>query len=369
MSAPQILIVANDPILSTIYGEGLAAAGFHAVVATTGEEALRLLPNEQIRAVALDLALPTMSAAEVVDRLRAEKSTRLLPIIGLPTDIEPLARNATKAGLTRRLKRFANPVATLIQAILGAVTFDDESIATGTQPPQPVRLPHGALEHRLAQLRHSLPSATAAAPSPTRFSQLLQDIHQFTELAALSTRAPLFQMAGATESLIFDLHRQTAAVTPSCIRTIGQAIDLLATLIAADAAAPDTPSATQVLVVDDDANARQLIMAALSLVNLTSAPAATPASALEILTQTSFELIFLDIGMPKMNGFELCTKIRALPLHAKTPIVFLTGSSSFENRVQSSLRGGNDFVGKPFSLAELGLKALLWIGKSRVLAA
>jgi DNA-binding response OmpR family regulator len=72
------------------------------------------------------------------------------------------------------------------------------------------------------------------------------------------------------------------------------------------------------------------------------------------------------VGLPEMSGFDLCTKARTLPLHEKTPIVFITGMSTFQNRVQSSLSGGNDFVGKPFNVAELGLKALIWVLKGQL---
>jgi CheY-like chemotaxis protein len=67
-----------------------------------------------------------------------------------------------------------------------------------------------------------------------------------------------------------------------------------------------------------------------------------------------------------MNGFELCTRIRTLESHKRTPIVFLTGMATFQNKAQASLSGGNDFVGKPFHLPELGLKALIWILKGNL---
>ncbi len=45
---------------------------------------------------------------------------------------------------------------------------------------------------------------------------------------------------------------------------------------------------------------------------------------------------------------------------------FVTGMATFQNRVQSSLSGGSDFVGKPFSIPELGLKALIWVFKGQL---
>jgi DNA-binding response OmpR family regulator len=151
------------------------------------------------------------------------------------------------------------------------------------------------------------------------------------------------------------------------MRTLSQALDFLATLL------PETvrlrlkdPGAAQVLIVDDEEGARKIIMAAMRLASLKSVAADTPTTALAALGVQSFDLIFLDVGLPEMTGFELCSKIRALQLHEKTPIVFITGMATFQNRVQSSLSGGNDFVGKPFNISELGLKALIWVFKGQL---
>ncbi len=364
MNPPHLLFIAHDPTLATCYGEALASAGFHVSVAHNGEQGLQRLRESPVSAVVMDLVLPTMSSAEIVTAIRAEKVTRGLPVIGLPTGLEPLAQAATKAGLTKRLERFANPVGTLVNAIHSALHLKGYELETSPEPP--ASRGTDALEDRLCKLRSSLKTATSQAESPRRFRELLQDIHDFSELADLFGRKLLFQMASAVEALVFDLDRLPASVTPSILRTLGQGLDFLATLLVADWTRSKTPNSAQIFVVDDDANARQLIMAAVGLVGLSSASAATPAASLGVLGMTPFELIFLDIGLPKMNGFDLCTKVRALPLHAKTPIVFLTGASTFQNRVQSSLCGGNDFVAKPFQLAELGVKALLWILKGQL---
>ncbi len=66
-------------------------------------------------------------------------------------------------------------------------------------------------------------------------------------------------------------------------------------------------------------------MAAMRMANLKSMAADAPSTALSALGVQGFDLIFLDVGLPEMTGFELCSKIRMLPLHEKTPIVFITG--------------------------------------------
>jgi DNA-binding response OmpR family regulator len=104
----------------------------------------------------------------------------------------------------------------------------------------------------------------------------------------------------------------------------------------------------------------------MQMTGLTADSAATPTAALEKLGAQKCDLIFLDVGLPEMNGFDVCTRIRGIEAHEKTPIVFLTGMATFHNRAQASLSGGNDFVGKPFNLAELGIKAMMWIFRAQL---
>jgi DNA-binding response OmpR family regulator len=102
----------------------------------------------------------------------------------------------------------------------------------------------------------------------------------------------------------------------------------------------------------------------LEVVGLRAQTSQDPASALNELAGGRYDLIFLDVNMPGMDGFDLCQKIRQLAIHAKTPIVFLTGMATVENRVQSSISGANDFIAKPFNLHELSVKTLTLLLKS-----
>jgi CheY-like chemotaxis protein len=68
--------------------------------------------------------------------------------------------------------------------------------------------------------------------------------------------------------------------------------------------------------------------------------------------------------MPGLTGFELCEKLRALPQHAKTPVIFVTAFNNFENRKQSVLSGGGDLIAKPVSPLELALKVTIHLLKA-----
>lgn len=368
MNPSHLLFVANDPVLTTCYGEALANAGFHVHAATDAETALKRLPEVKPRCVVLDLLLPGKSAAEMVEKIRNDRTTRHLPVIGLPTELEPLAQSALKAGLTKRLERFANPIATLVNAI--DATLGHEEVAPRREhphaTPESVQRCAAAIGSRVPSLRHQLQVAAHPADRARGLRGLLQEIHEVVELCSILGWKTAFQLSAALETLIFDLERSPEQVSPSAMRTVGQGIDFLANVLADPAQAQQPMVAdSQVFIIDDDANARQLMTAAMKLVNLSASSAGTPATGLAMLSRTPFDLLFLDVGLPEMNGFELCTKIRAIDAHKETPIVFITGMATFENRVQSSISGGNDFVGKPFNIAELGVKALLWVIRKR----
>ncbi len=84
-----------------------------------------------------------------------------------------------------------------------------------------------------------------------------------------------------------------------------------------------------------------------------------------MLAERKFDLVFLDVDMPGMNGFELCTKLRALHRNKTTPVVFVTSLTDFESRANSTMSGGNDLIAKPFLFIELTVKALVYILRGR----
>ena len=121
------------------------------------------------------------------------------------------------------------------------------------------------------------------------------------------------------------------------------------------------PLDEKILVVDDEIISRRVIGHSLEKAGLKSVAVSHPDEALKLLEEQPFDLVFLDVEMPGMNGFELCKRLRAMPLHAKTPVIFVTALGGFESRAKSSLSGGDDFIGKPFSYIELAVKGLIYV--------
>ena len=173
-------------------------------------------------------------------------------------------------------------------------------------------------------------------------------------------------MADALEALLKELQDKPKNINASTLRTVASAVDFMAVLFEG-ASSPGTPApSADVLVVDDEAISRRAITYALEKAQMKSISVEDPIKALDTLLQKKFDLIFLDVDMPNMSGFELCTKIRTLPQYAKTPVVFVTGLNDLESRANSTMSGGNDFIAKPFLFIELTVKALVHVMRSRL---
>jgi two-component system, chemotaxis family, response regulator PixG len=65
------------------------------------------------------------------------------------------------------------------------------------------------------------------------------------------------------------------------------------------------------------------------------------------------DLLLLDIGMPNLDGYELCALLRRHPRFKHIPIVMVTGNTGFFDRAKAKLAGASGYLTKPFSQAEL----------------
>ncbi len=71
--------------------------------------------------------------------------------------------------------------------------------------------------------------------------------------------------------------------------------------------------------------------------------------AVETLYSMRPDLVLLDVNLPGMFGYDVCTQMRKIPSHYHTPVIFLTSSDKQEDIVRAFDVGGNDFVSKPFN--------------------
>ncbi|MBA1158738.1 response regulator [Microvirga mediterraneensis] len=108
--------------------------------------------------------------------------------------------------------------------------------------------------------------------------------------------------------------------------------------------------AHRILVVDDDPHIREVICFALEKGGMATSIARDGKEALKRFRETNPDLIVLDIGMPEMDGLEVCRQIRK---ESDVPILFLSARDEEIDRILGLEIGGDDYVTKPFSPREL----------------
>jgi CheY-like chemotaxis protein len=104
------------------------------------------------------------------------------------------------------------------------------------------------------------------------------------------------------------------------------------------------------LVVDDSADAREMLATFLDLAGYAVSTARSGREALEACVALLPDLIFLDIGMPELDGYEVCSRLRALPSGSEAAIYAVTGFGSDQHRARSMRAGFDGHFLKPLDL-------------------
>jgi two-component system OmpR family response regulator len=125
----------------------------------------------------------------------------------------------------------------------------------------------------------------------------------------------------------------------------------------------------RILVVDDDPHIRQVLVFALGRAGMEATEAADGEEALDSIGKLRPDLVVLDIGMPRLDGLELCRRLRANPATEALPILFLSSRTDEVDRVVGIEIGGDDYVVKPFSPREVVARIGAILKRVRPLAA
>ncbi len=221
----------------------------------------------------------------------------------------------------------------------------------------------------ITTLRRLLHGFTKSEDDATRMPFLLdlyRKVHSLTGSAGIAGFSAVSQLTAALEVLLKELHEKPKNINASTLRTVVHSIDFIAELFKNGAQTPEPITSSAILVVDDEILSRRAVTYALEKASLKAVSIEDPLVALKLTTENCYDLIFLDVQMPGLDGFELCTKIRALPTNKDTPVIFVTSLTDFKSRARSSLSGGTDLIAKPFMFIELAVKALTHVIRRQV---
>jgi CheY-like chemotaxis protein len=410
----RVLLVDDDPLVLRMYQERLVRQGVPVDTASDGLAAINSLRASRPDVVVLDLMMPKLSGVDVLKFIRSQPELKTVPVVVLSNSyMNELAAEASALGVQKALLKIrcspALLLATIQDVLAGKSSSDDISqlLAVPNQippttpsPAQPSRAgpaspaPAPAKVSREASSEaadfeararrsflqsapatctamRSLCQAFTKAPNEAerdlRLQTFYRKIHFVAATAGLAGCHRLAQMASGFEALLFELIGKPALLTPSVLRTIAATVDFLA-LLFDHARGSDfgEPLSAQVLVVDDDSLNNRLVVTALQRARLHPRSTDDPLVGLQWLKETHFDLVLLDIEMPGMDGFELCRRLRLLPGHQKTPVIYVTHHADFESRAKSVLSGADDLISKPVFPIELAVKAVNHLLKSEL---
>ncbi len=108
-----------------------------------------------------------------------------------------------------------------------------------------------------------------------------------------------------------------------------------------------------VLVVEDEANIRELVSLHLRLEQMDPVEAGDGNAALDLTRSRRFDLLILDLMLPGLDGVTLCRAVRRDSLNADTPILMLTARREESDKVVGLDSGADDYLTKPFGIREL----------------
>lgn len=416
----SILFVEDDVLVARIYRRKLEDAGFHVFVAEDGVAAVKLVQELQPDVIVLDLIIPKLSGMDVLKFVRHHEELKGVPIVLFSnTFLTRSAEEIAALGVQATLLKSAASPPQLIDAISRILDEPEAPPSAPTSPPAPAAPPPPAVKKPARQSPAPPVNTPAPAPPAThetrplrrtespaqfrsrirrdffeqtpaiskncqtlcrsflenqdpqdqlrRLADLQRKIGFLTHMTSMAGCYRIAQLSSAFEALLFELQFNPATITRSARQTVSLTSDLLAeSLGRADQPDEQCLSPTSVLVVDDDAVSSRALQITLARANLTATAVSDPFKALEKLRQNSYDVALLDINLPGISGITLCQEMRKLPLHTRTPVIFVTSYSEFEPQARAILHGGDDLISKPIMPVELTVKIIAHLLKRRL---
>ena len=388
-SDPVILLIDDDPG----FGEGLMALnkrlGHKTLVAATGQEGLRMAKTYRPRGILLDLGLPDMDGTEVLRCLKSDRELRRLPvyivsardkednvlrdgIVGYlqkpasegqlaDAEAEVLARGGSEAGallllegeaLTRgRLEEIVGREGLAVTAVrrldaaVEALRADGGLLAV-------VDLARGAEGEDGVSVCRALREAAPQAPLLLYSEAALSAeeeaaLRQYTD--SIIVKAP-----HAEQRMLQNIERFLQRMAP-------------AEGAPGPAGGPGSKKleGRRVLVIDDDPRNLFVVTSALEQQGATVTNALNGRKGLESLRRHGADLVFMDIMMPEMDGYETIRQIRADPVLKRIPVVALTAKALMADREKARAAGADDYLSKPVDYDVLINMAKVWCEEKR----
>lgn len=387
----KLLIIEDDRIIGSIYSKKFAVEGFNVEVAEDGQTGLERITGFRPDIVLLDLMLPKLNGLDILARVRAMPEFQRLPIIVFSNAyMSTVIDAAWKAGATtvltksntspKKLTETIHELLAQVEAAPPPPAAPPAKAPVAAPPPAPAAQDDDAFQaEQRRQFLTSIPQFNQGirdlhqnflktedrTAKIAAVGELYRHIHALTGSAGMVGADIIARISAAYEALLKEMHDKPGNINVSTTRTSTQTLFFISALLEKAAQLPHLTSFDPiVLAVDDEEISRRAVTFSIEKAGVRAVICENGAAALEKARSTHFDLIVLDVDMPGMNGYEVCTKLRAQPVYKDTPVIFVTGLSDFQSRARSTLSGANDLIAKPFVFVELSVKVLSYLLKA-----
>src|SRR5262249_46756401 len=363
-----VLLVDDDASTVNLFSAGLEHAGFRTASACDADQQFDSLADSPADLIILNLMAPKRGGLELLQALRSDDRHKNTPVLLLSNAYLPdLAQKALKAGGNKALPKSECTSSQLISVsrhMVGMEAVDSSAVVHLAEQLKKDLMEGGHAEVGAIR-QHCLRYVEVVGTEEGRehLERVYQSIRLLGTRSGLAGCKRVAQLAGAIEAMLFDqIFHLNSGMLPSTVQTLIQGVQCLEHLFAcADTWSAESTDKARVLLVDDDQVSNRANEVALKRASYDTVSATSGLEALIVLNKNRFDLILLDINMPTMNGIELCQKLRSIPHHRATPVIFVTLVGDFQSRAQSLLSGGDDLISKPISPLELIVKATVFL--------
>ncbi|MFA5984448.1 MAG: response regulator [Methylococcaceae bacterium] len=394
VSGGVILIIEDDPRFAKTVADEALQLGIKSIIASDGEVGLRMAKQYLPNGIILDLHLPLMDGMTVLKRLKAETSTRQIPVKIISCEEPNLT--AQRLGAVDFLQK---PVAldvlkeALSQFMECACEQCDKSLLLVEDDNRMLHAVSELIGEKINGVGITKASNGLAAINAVKQAQFdlaivdlgLPDISGFVlieQLKELNPSMPIIIYSGRdfTRDELAKAHEYSDAIV---LKTIGSDIRLIDEVrlflhrmiqnFTQDKELgspihnnqPTNFGHKKVLVVDDDMRNIFALLAVLEELDVEVITAYDGQQALDQLSQNpDVGIVLMDIMMPVMNGYDAIEIIRKDKSKEQLPIIAVTAKAQVEDRKKCLDAGANDYLSKPVDTAQLIQLMKLFLGKN-----
>jgi len=303
-----ILIIDDEQSTLDLIQSILLKAGFNVLKASTGEEAFECLENNRINLILLDIMMPDMDGLQLCVSLKSRPESENIPIIFLTalSDQENIVNSFAAGAVDYITKPFE------VGELLARINVY-------------IRLQETSKELRIRKGSIQLCSGCSSVRDEKRWMNINEYLARYSGAAVERALCPACD----------DEFENTESEEVLSAKQVAQ------------------PEASKILIVDDHPENIKILTKILTKKKYDVHTAQGGREALRYLQDNKPDLILLDIMMPDMDGYQVCTEIKSTPHTKDIPIIFLTALASTASIVKGLETGGSDFITKPFHVNEV----------------